>query len=122
MHRTGLHHLHHGVPRRGGVSVSVVLDDNGVVLYNRVQVQVDRDPASVHPLELPRVRVRERLGRLSFRGGRGVLETPLAPHEARQLAPHVVVDIRLRRFLVGPLDEVAYVNSHGLYVVPPQGP
>ena len=52
-----------------------------------------------------------------------MLETPLAPHQAQQLARHAVVDIRLRRFLVGPLvgayDEVAYVNSHGLYVVPP---
>ena len=52
-----------------------------------------------------------------------MLETPLAPHQARQLARHVVVDIRLRAFLVGPLvgadDEVANVNPHGLYVAPP---
>ena len=52
-----------------------------------------------------------------------MLETPLAPHQARQLAPDVVVDIPLRAFLVGPLvganDEVANVNPHAPYVVPP---
>ena len=52
-----------------------------------------------------------------------MLETPLAPHQARQLAADVVVDIRLRAFLVGPLvggnDEVANVNPNATYVVAP---